>query len=373
MDKVRIGIIGYGKMGSQHTGALLDGKVKNAVLTAIADIDPKRIEAAKAFCAGRVENFFDSAEALINSGKCDAIIPTVPHYYHPLYCSMAMEAGLHALCEKPAGVYVSQVEKMMEVAKKTGKVFGIMLNQRTNPVYQKARDLVKSGELGRLIRTNWIITSWFRSQSYYDQSSWRATWKGEGGGLLLNQNPHNLDLFQWICGMPSRVRADLWYGKRRNIEVEDEVYAVFEYPDGALGSYITTIADTPGTNRLEITGTRGKLVIEDNALSFYRTREDSDDFNKRFKGGIGQPEVWKCEVPVKGTYTSHCGIIENFCNAILKGTELLAPGEEGIFGLQISNAIHLSSWLGGQWVDIPCDKEKFESELAQRCGGELPV
>lgn len=372
MDKVRIGIIGYGKMGSQHTRAFLDNKVPNAVLTCIADIDPKRLDAARQLCGGSVE-LFSSAEDLISSGCCDAIIPTVPHYFHPVYAIKAFEAGLHVLCEKPAGVYTRQVEKMNEAAAKSGKVFGIMYNQRTNPLYQKARDLVKGGEVGEILHTNWIITNWYRSQSYYDQSSWRATWKGEGGGVLLNQNPHNLDLFQWICGMPARVRADVYYGKHRKIEVEDDVYALFEYPNGATGSYTTTIADTPGTNRLEISGTKGKLVIENDRLEFFRLREDSVSFNNRYKGGIGQPECWKCEIPIKGTYTSHPGLIRNFCDAVLHNTPLLAPGEEGILGLSISNAIHLSSWLGGKWIDLPIDGDLFAEKLAEKCGGSLPL
>ncbi len=372
MDKVRIGIIGYGKMGSQHVKSFLDKKIPNAVLTAIADIDPKRIELAQKAC-GKDVLYFQDASALIQSGACDAIIPTVPHYYHPVYAIEAFNAGLNVLCEKPAGVYTEQVLEMNRVAKKSGKVFGVMFNQRTNPLYQKARELVQSGEIGRIVHTNWIITSWFRAQSYYDNSSWRATWKGEGGGVLLNQNPHNLDLWQWICGMPSRVRADVYYGKHRNIEVEDDVFALFEYPNGAVGSYTTTIADAPGTNRLEITGTMGKLVIENDTITFWRLRESTDSFNEHFTGEIGQPECWKCEIPVKGTYTSHPGVITNFCDAILTGKPLLAPGEDGILGLSISNAIHLSSWTGGGWVDLPVDGKLFKQLLTEKCGGTLPV
>lgn len=372
MKQVKIGIIGYGKMGSQHSRALMAQKVPNAVLTALADIDPAQLDKAQQ-TYGSSLSYFNSAEELINSGTCDAIIPTVPHYLHPVFAIQAFEAGLHVLCEKPAGVYTQQVEAMHEAAQKSGKVFSIMLNQRTNPLYSKAKELVEAGELGRILHTNWIITSWFRAQSYYDRSDWRATWKGEGGGVLLNQNPHNLDLWQWICGMPSRVKAEVYYGKHRDIEVEDDVYALFEYPNGATGSYITTIADSPGTNRLEISGTQGKLVIEDNALTLWRLRESSDEFNKNFTGEIGQPECWKCEVPIKGTYTSHSGIMKNFCDAILTGAPLLAPGEEGIKGLEISNAIHLSSWTGNGWIDFPIDAQAFTDKLTEKCGGKLPV
>ncbi|MDD3902767.1 MAG: Gfo/Idh/MocA family oxidoreductase [Sphaerochaeta sp.] len=372
MNTVRIGIIGYGKMGSQHTKAFLEKKIPNARLTAIADSNPEQIHKARLVCKEDV-SYFTSAEDLIKSGTCDAIIPTVPHYFHPVYAVQAFQAGLHVLCEKPAGVYTKQVEEMNRAAKESGKVFGIMLNQRTNPVFQKAREMVQGGQLGRIIHTNWIITSWFRAQSYYDLSSWRATWKGEGGGVLLNQNPHNLDLWQWICGMPSRVKAEVYYGKHRSIEVEDDVYALFEYPNGAVGIYTTTIADAPGTNRLEITGSLGKLVLENNTLTFWKLKESSDDFNERFKGEIGQPECTKCEVVLEGTYTSHPGIITNFCDAILSGSPLLSPGEEGIKSLEISNAIHLSSWMGGTWVDLPIDGDLFKQKLEQKCGGQLPV
>ncbi|MBQ3829527.1 MAG: Gfo/Idh/MocA family oxidoreductase [Spirochaetales bacterium] len=370
MDKVRIGIIGFGHMGNQHSTALLADKVPNARLSAIADIDPKKLEKAKALAGDKV-SYFNSAQELMDSGLVDAVIPTCPHYWHTVYGIYALEHGLHYLCEKPAGVYTNAVKKMNEVASKSDRVFGVMFNQRTNPLYQKARDLVQGGELGRILHCHWLISSWFRPQSYYDNSDWRATWKGEGGGLLMNQNPHNLDLWQWICGMPSRVKATVYYGKYRNIEVEDDVYALMEYPDGHIGTYVTTIADEPGTNRLEISGTRGKLVVENDSLSFWRCREDTDDFQKRFKGEIGHPEIWKCEVPVKGTYTSHCGIIKNFCEAIQKGTPLLAPGTEGINSLEIINAILLSSWEGGSWVDLPVDGDRYEALLRQKCGGKF--
>jgi predicted dehydrogenase len=365
MNKVRLGLIGYGKIGSQHVKGLLSGAVPQCELAAVADTDPARLTAAKQ-AAGEKLLTFDSAEALIHSGKIDAIHICTPHYFHPVYAIAGLKAGLHVLVEKPAGVYTKQVKEMNAVAAGTDRVFAMMFNQRTMPVYQKARELVKSGELGEITRTNWIITNWFRSQSYYDQGGWRATWEGEGGGVLLNQNPHNLDLFQWICGMPDRVKSVVYYGKHRKIEVEDDVYALFEYPNGATGCYITTIADSPGTNRLEICGDRGKLVIEDNKLFFYRLCENISDFNSRYTGGIGQPECWKIEVPLKGTYTSHMGILQNFCDAILKGTPLIAPGQEGIYGLELSNAIHLSSWTGENWVDIPVDDELFYTKLQEK-------
>lgn len=246
-------------------------------------------------------------------------------------------------------------------------VYCIDFNQRTNPLYQKVKDLLESGELGQMKRVIWIITDWYRSQSYYDQGGWRATWDGEGGGVLLNQNPHNLDLWQWMCGMPKRVKANVYYGKHRKIEVEDDVTALVEYENGATGCYITTVGDAPGTNRLEIDGERGKIVVEDNNLTFYRLRVPEPEFNASYTKGLGKPEVWKCQIPIKGTYTSHPGIISNFCQAIRKGVKPIAPGTEGIKGLEISNAIHLSSWLEGQWIDLPLDGDLFLQKLSERC------
>ena len=240
-------------------------------------------------------------------------------------------------------------------------------NQRTNPLYKKVKDLIDSGELGETKRVIWIITDWYRSQSYYDQGGWRATWDGEGGGVLLNQNPHNLDLWQWMCGMPVRVKSQVYYGKHRSIEVEDDLYALVEYANGATGCYITTVGDAPGTNRLEIDGTNGKIVVENNELTFYRLRVPEPQFNATYHGGLGKPEVWECKIPVKGTYTSHPGIINNFCDCILKGGAPIAPGAEGIRGLQISNAIHLSSWLGGEWVDLPVNGDLFVEKLQEHC------
>lgn len=367
MSKVKLGIIGYGKMGSQHAQSLMRGMVSEAELTAVADPDSERLDAAVKLCGDQLK-VFSGAEELIRSKTCEAVIISTPHYNHPAIAIMAMEAGIHVLVEKPAGVYTKQVEAMNRTARMhPDVVYCLDFNQRTNPLYQKMKELIESGELGQIKRTNWIITDWYRSQSYYDQGGWRATWDGEGGGVLLNQNPHNLDLWQWMCGMPLRVKANVYYGKHRAIEVEDDVTALVEYENGATGCYITTVGDAPGTNRLEVDGEKGKIVIEDDRMKFYRLRIPEPEFNADYRGGLGKPEVWECEIPVKGTYTSHPGILKNFCEAIQKGVRPVAPGEEGILGLQISNAIHLSSWTGGDWIELPVDEELFLSKLQERC------
>ena len=285
---------------------------------------------------------------------------------HPELAKKAFAKGMHVLSEKPAGVYTKNVLEMNEAATASGKVFSMMYNQRTNPLYQKLRQLIQSGELGEIKRTNWIITDWYRSQSYYDSSEWRATWKGEGGGVLLNQAPHQLDLWQWTTGlMPKRVHAFSSFGKYHDIEVEDDVTAYVEYENGATGVFITSTGEAPGTNRFEIVGDRGKIVVENEELTFYRLTQSEREFNATFTGGFGAPECWKVDIPIKGENGGHIGIIQNWIDAIVKGTPLLAPGEEGLKGLEISNAIYLSSWLN-QAIELPIDADLYYEKLQEK-------
>jgi len=364
VEKVRIGIIGIGGMGSSHANHIVAGKVPGADLTAVYDINNDRLEWASQSFGDSVKRF-DDVDAFFQSRAFDAVLIATPHYDHPQLAIQALNYGYHTLIEKPAGVYTKAVREMNEVALQSDKVFSIMYNQRTNPVYQKLKELIDAGELGELKRSIWIITSWYRPQSYYDAGGWRATWSGEGGGVLLNQDPHQLDLWQWMCGMPKRVRSFMSFGKYHDIEVEDDVTTYVEYENGATGLFVTTTGEAPGTNRLEVSGDRGKVVIEDDKLTFWRLRVSEREFNKEFKGGFGSPECWKCEVPTPGENTQHIGIMRNWVNAILHGTKLNAPGVEGIKGLTISNAMHLSAWTDS-WVDIPFDEDLFYEKLKER-------
>ena len=262
MEKIRLGIIGIGNMGSGHAGRIKAGNCPDFVLTAVADINPARLEWAKKELGEDVLRF-NSAEEMLDSGKIDACIVAVPHYDHPKYVIECLKRGIHVMCEKPAGVYTKQVREMNEEAEKHPEVvFGMMFNQRTNCVYKKMRELVQSGKYGQIRRTNWIITDWYRPQAYFDSGSWRATWAGEGGGVLLNQAPHNLDLWQWICGMPVKISAHMKFGKWHDIEVEDDVTAYCEYENGATGVFITTTGDAKGTNRFEIQLDKAKIVAD---------------------------------------------------------------------------------------------------------------
>lgn len=362
MKKVKFGIIGVGNMGSTHLGFFMSGAVKNGVCTAIADCKPDRLQAAKKNNPGDYA-CYSSAEELIDNADVDAVIVAVPHYSHPRLVIRALEKGLNVICEKPAGVYTKQVREMNEVARRSKGLFTMMYNQRTNPLYIRMHDAVKNGEIGEIRRVNWIITNWFRTQYYYDSGSWRATWKGEGGGVLMNQCPHQLDLLQWICGMmPDKVRAFCHFGKWHDIETEDDVTAYLEFPNGATGAFVTTTADAPGTNRFEILGSHGKLVCEKDTLTISRSDTDLQDFLMHAKESFASPEYTTEVVEQNGDNPQHVGILNNFANAVLGLEPLYVDGTEGIRCVELIDSMLLSAWKD-RTVTLPVDDDEYYAEL----------
>ena len=376
MKQVRFGIVGIGQMGGSHAEWLANGQVDNAVLTAVCDVNPQKKEWAQETLPKDVK-FFDNYIDMLESGEIDAVLIATPHYDHPVIAIEALNRDLHTLVEKPAGVYTKKVREMNELAEsKPHLVFGMMFNQRTNPLYQRIKEIVANGEIGDIRRTNWIITTWWRPQAYYDMSSWRATWSGEGGGVLANQAPHQIDLLQWICGMPTKVRANLQYGSHRNIAVEDDVTAFLEYENGATGTFITCTHDIIGTDRLEILGDKGIILVEGSKkVTVTRLKESENELNARLtfadvanlfrgQGMSDMMDVEEFEIPDQWG-TQHVNVMKNFTKSILEGTPLLAPGTEGIKGVTIANAMHLSSWLGKD-ISIPFDEDLFLSELEKK-------
>ena len=364
MEEVRIGIIGIGGMGTNHARTITEGQVPGLRLTAVADVRQARLDWARENLPEDISLFSDGKE-LIDSGKCDAVLIATPHYFHPEYVVYALEHGVHALSEKPAGVYTKQVRAMNEAAEKSDKVFAIMFNQRTNCVYRKLHEMIESGELGQLKRVNWIITDWYRTQAYYDAAGWKATWDGEGGGVLLNQCPHQLDLLQWLCGLPVKVRAFCHEAKWHDIEVEDDVTAYMEFENGATGVFVTTTGDAPGTNRLELTFEKAKIVCEYDRLTYDRLTVNERDFCRTEKNGFAKPQTERITVETDGRNEQHAGVFKAFTARILDGTPLIADGTEGIRALMLSNAMFLSSWLD-RTVTLPIDEDLFLAELNKR-------
>lgn len=366
MEKVRFGVVGVGNMGSAHARSLAQGLVKNGTLAAVCDINPAKIQAIKKEVGQDVAEFSDAKE-MFASGLVDCVIIAVPHYFHPELSIDALNAGLNVVCEKPEGVYTKQVKDLNEAASRSDKIFAMMFNQRTNPSHIKLREMVKNGEIGEVKRLNWIITTWYRTQSYYDSGSWRATWTGEGGGVLFNQCPHQLDLLQWIMGeTPSLVRAFCHFGKWHDIEVEDDVTAYLEFPGGATGCFITSTGDTPGTNRLEILGTKGKLVYEDNIITYYKLKTDERIYVKEAEDGFSEPEKTVETVTVEPAEgTEHNRVLNNVANAVLGLEPLFIDGREGINGVALADAMLLSAWLDKK-VTMPIDDDMYLEELNKR-------
>ncbi len=366
MNKIRLGIIGMGNMGSGHLRSIMKGESPRITVTAFADIVREKLDKASEICPSA--KAFDNAEEMLDSGLIDAALIAVPHYDHPKLAIECFKRSIHVMTEKPAGVYTRQVREMNEAAKAANVKFGIMFNQRTNPIYAKAREIVRSGQLGERKRLVWIVTNWYRTQAYYDSGSWRATWNGEGGGVLLNQAPHNLDLWQWIFGMPVSIRAFCTVGKYHNIGVEDDVTIYGEYENGATAVFISTTGEAPGSNRLEISGTKGKLVLEDGKLKWWKLKEDERVSCFNCKDGFVWPESDYEEFTAEEP-DGHPLILNNFADAILDGAELVAPGEEGLNSLSISNAAYVSSWTDSK-ADIPVDEDTFEKHLSELCHNE---
>lgn len=358
MNNVRIGITGLGNIGAVHARQILEGKIPGLELTAVWDPQLKKMEPFPQV------RHCTSNEDLIRCGEIDAIIIATPHYYHTTIGVDALKHGLHVMVEKPISVHKADCQKLIAAHTNKKQVFAAMFNQRTDPFYLKIREMVQKGELGKIRRINWIITNWFRTGAYYASSDWRATWNGEGGGVLLNQCPHNLDMMQWIFGMPKTVRGFCRLGHYHDIEVEDDVTAWFEYPNGATGVFITSTGESPGTNRLEITGELGRLVYENNTIHFTRNEVEMTKFNRSTKECFGAPATWQVPVSLEGHGGQHNEILKNFADAILHGTPLIAPAREGIHSVEIANAI-LFSALENKTLHFPINATAYKRKLNQ--------
>lgn len=378
-QKVRLGIIGLGAEGGMYSQFLADGRVPNMVIGAICDILPEKKAKADEYGVP----FYADYKEMVTSGDVDAVVTTVPHYLHPEMGIYALDNGVHALVEKPVGVYTKQARELIDfAATKPELKFGVFFNQRTNPLYKDLKALMESGELGALRHTSWIITTWWRPQGYYNQSDWRATWGGEGGGVLVNQAPHQLDLWQWICGVPNSVFAKCQYGFRRDIAVEDEVNALVTFDNGATGTFITCTHDMMGTDRLEILCDSGKIVVDDSkTVIISRLSEPEqvlsvnmsmEEVGKLFMGQLDMSEVLSTETKDYGSVwgEQHCDVLKNFAAQILEDAEPLAPGADGIHGVRLANAIHLSSWTGKEVSISDFDEETYLAELNKRIAEE---
>ena len=359
MKHVRLGLVGLGNIGKFHAGYLLDKKISRGELAAVADSNASNIEPFRA----RGVKAFATSEEMIRSGEIDALIVATPHFLHTTIGIDALKNGLHTMIEKPVSAQKADAERLFAVARQhPQQVFAGMFQLRVEPRYQKIKNLIQGGELGQIVRINWIITDWFRTEAYYASGGWRATWKGEGGGVLLNQCLHQLDVLQWLCGMPASVRGFCQLGRFHDIEVEDNVTCFMEWANGATGVFVSSTGEAPGTNRFEVVGTRGKVVLENNKLSFTRNDADMVEFSKAAKSGFAKPEVWNVEIPFADAANGHAVLMQSFVDSILDGTPLIATGYDGMGSVELANALLYSSLIG-QTVPLPLDSAAWETKL----------
>jgi predicted dehydrogenase len=356
---VRIGVAGLGAMGSGHARSILDGKIPRLQLTAVTDV-----VAAQAATVPDIP-FFPTPEVMISSGLIDAVLIVTPHFSHTPIGIAALKAGLHVLVEKPISAHKRDAEKLIAAHTDKRLMFAAMFNQRTDPCYATIRRMIRDGTLGTLRRMNWMVTDWFRTNAYYASGGWRATWQGEGGGTLLNQCPHNLDLMYWLFGQPTSVRAFCTQGRYHDIEVEDDVNAYLEYPNGFTGVFITSTGEAPGTNRLEIAGENAKLVMENDRLVFTENEIPMSEFCRTSTERFAKPKATERAIPVEGHGRQHLAILENFTEAILDGKPLVAPAEEGIYSVELANAMILSSFKN-RTVKLPFNGRVYEKLLLQK-------
>lgn len=359
---IKLGIIGMGNMGCQYARMILDGGISHVEIAAITRIKPQQLERLPELMDRAVPIYASAHELFeaVRSGLLylDGVLIVTPQMCHEEQVIEALELGLHVLCDKPSGVFSSQARHMNEVAQESGLVFSMMFHQRMNPIYQKMKEIVESEKYGKIKRVNWVITDWYRPDGYYDSVAWRGTWRMDGGGILLNQCPHNLDLLQWICGMPVRVQAFCKEGKYHKIEVEDEVSAYLEFAGGATGTFYATTGEAPGMNRLEISLEDALLVCENGSLRVCELGFQESEYRRTATNYFASLKgTWK-EVACPGEDTMHKGVLRDFADSILEKKTPFVEGTEGLKSLLLSNAMYLSSWQK-RMVELPVTEAEY--------------
>jgi predicted dehydrogenase len=365
---LRIAVIGVGNVGGRHAGELLLGKVRGATLSAVCDTSP---EALARFAS--VPGFANQG-ALLATGLADAVLIATPHYDHTPLAIEALAAGLHVLVEKPLAVHQADALKMLaayERRPKASQLFAEMLVLRSDPRFLRLRALIRAGELGALRRMHWVITDCLRSEAYYRSSSWRATWRGEGGGVLQNQCPHSLDLWQWLFGMPARVHAFCGFGRMHEIAVEDQVTAYLEYESGANGVFVASTGEAPGSNRLEVVGDLAKVVVERHGLKVTRNRTSTAELLRTGPARLPPESATTEDILLEHGHSPLTGMIQNFVDAILEGEELVAPAIEGLASVELANAM-IYSGITKKTVELPLDPALYMAELARLIREERP-
>jgi len=363
MKKVRFGVIGLGNMGMLHCRFIQAAGSRSFCVTAGCDCDPRRKRIAKD-CG---IHFFSDAQEMYDSGLIDAVIITTPHYWHPPLTFRAARRGIHVLCEKPLASSVGQARAMIAECRKRKVALGAMLQQRCRPAMVKMKQLVDQGAIGDIFRVQMICSSWFRTQRYYDSGAWRGTWDGEGGGVLINQAPHSLDLFQWVgLGLPKTIVANV-ATREHKMECEDTANVICDYGSGRVGYIYASTAEEPGMEQLMLIGDKGTLTAEGGSkLTIGRLRVPISKHvyaSRKASAGGAEQKLTVSQVKVSARKSGHIDVIRAFANHILKGTPMVATGAESLIELEISNAAYLSGYNNSRSIKLPVDAKAMERLL----------
>ncbi|MAQ10247.1 MAG: oxidoreductase [Gammaproteobacteria bacterium] len=353
---VRVGVVGTGNIGSQHILLLQSGKIKGAQLAATASRSASSLQTD-------VPHFKDYRE-MFSHADINAVLIATPTMSHVEIAQAAIQCGLPIMMEKPLAMSVGQAEKLLALVPDHLQ-FAIMLSQRFDPAYARLKQLLMNNAIGNLQRIGWTMTKWYRPDIYYKVSRWRGTWPGEGGGLLINQCIHNLDVLQWLVGLPDSITAKVGFGKHHDIDVEDEVSAIMTFDNGAIGTLTASSGEAPGVNRLEIVGDRGSLILEHGVIDVLRADENVRTHCRTTHEMFGMPVFDREVIEITEESNQHAAVLQNFVDSLEIGSELLTPTEQGLGSLQLANGILLSAW-NNETVTVPIDTNQYEARLQEK-------
>jgi len=360
---IRFGVIGLGVMGQEHARVIRANPLLNLAAATDAQAATGRKVAADLGC-----KWFDSAEEMIRSDAVDAVVIATPHWLHADLAVSALQAGLHVLCEKPLSVTVEQSDRVLAAAAESRGMFVVVHQKRFEPAYLFAKQMLDSGELGSLYRCSMIESAW-RSESYYRSSPWRGTWRGEGGGVLLNQAPHILDRYAWLCGMPETINARC-DTTLHNIEVEDTASAILYHANGAHGYIHISTIEAPAISRMVLCCDRGRITVENGKVQVTKLRDSIRERTANDTQSMGalESETRTINLPTDGDVL---GVFYDDFVAAAHGTgQLTCPGDEGRNAVELANAMLLRSAKGAA-VSLPLDRQQYAEFMEKMLGHEL--
>lgn len=365
---IRIGIAGIGFIAEEYIKLFTQGQIQGAEIRALSSRNYSHMEEIRAKYRLDAALFTDY-DAMLSSGKIDMVMICTPHYFHPGMAVKAIEQGIHTMIEKPVGVYPEELDELAKCVKSHPETLsGVLYCRRTNPVFAKIKQLLADGTLGKLKRVTWIVTDMYRTQAYFDIAGWRGTYSGEGGGLLMNQVSHHIDLLVWLCGLPEAMQANCYTARERNIEVENEVSITMEYPGNAVGQFIASTRECPGSNRLELSGSRGQIILDNEKDLTLRILEtDETQFNATTNIPFAfipyKEEVFHFDMMYNPVLQAK--IVNNFIASLTDGTPVTCPVEEAVRSQQFIQGAYLSSWQDKK-LTLPVDGSAFTAELKKR-------